>query len=468
MKRKIIILSLIFSFLLTSGFGCKVVDQKTQDAMKPITLNYWRVYDGSDAFDEILANYKKLHPFVTINYRKLRYDEYEKELINALAEDRGPDIFSIHNTWLKKYQSKITPMPASITMAYPVEKGTIKKDIIPELRTTKSLSLNDIKNNFVDAVYQDVVIPTLDEKTKKYQDQVYGLPLSVDTLAMYYNKDLFNNAGIALPPTYWNSEFQQDVKKMTKQDDKGEIIQAGAALGGSLNIERYSDILSVLMMENGSTMMDENGQVLFNVIPPNFRNQKYNPGLEALRFYSDFANPAKEVYSWNKNLDDSLNMFAQGKLAIMFGYAYHLPTIKAQAPKLNFGITKLPQIEGNPPANFANYWVETVSNKSKYQNEAWDFVQFATSAEQAKTYLAKAKKPTALRALVNEQVSDLDIGVFADQVLTAKSWYKGADSSAAEKIFADMIDAAVASQEQIENIINLAANRVEQTINTSQ
>ncbi|MBI4779557.1 extracellular solute-binding protein, partial [Candidatus Falkowbacteria bacterium] len=347
------------------------------------------------------------------------------------------------------------------------ERGAIKKEIIPELRTAKSPGLNDIKNNFVDAVYQDVVIPTLDKKTNQYEQKIYGLPLSVDTLAMYYNKDLFNNAGIAEPPAYWNNTFQQDVKKMTKQNDKGEIIQSGAALGGTNNIERYSDILSILMMQNGSVMMDEGGQVLFNRIPITFKDQKYNPGLEALRFYSDFSNPAKEVYSWNKELDNSLNMFTQGKLGIMFGYSYHLPTIKAQAPKLNFGITKLPQIEGNTPVNFANYWIETVSNKSKYANEAWDFVQFAATADQVKTYLSKAKKPTALRALVNEQIDDLDIGVFAEQILTAKSWYKGADSNAMEKIFADMID-TVLIQEKIENVINLAASKVQQTVNPTQ
>ncbi|OIP78678.1 MAG: hypothetical protein AUK20_03305 [Parcubacteria group bacterium CG2_30_45_37] len=467
MNKKLFILSLLFIFLLTSGFGCKLVDQKTQEAMKPVTLNYWRVYDSQDAFDEIIANYKKLHPFITINYRKLRYSEYENELLNALAEDRGPDIFSLHNTWIKKYQNKIAPLPAAITMAYPVTKGTIKKEVVPELRTTKSLSLNDVKNNFVDTVYYDVVRETVNAETKEVENKVHGLPLSVDTLAMYYNKDLFNSAGVAQPSAYWNTEFQQNVKKLSAQDARGEITQAGAALGGSTNIERYSDILAVLMMQNGAVMMDDAGQIKFNMIPTTIKDRSYNPGLEALRFYTDFANPAKEVYSWNKTPDDSLNMFAQGKLAMMFGYSYHLPMIKAQAPKLNFAIAKLPQIEGNPPINFANYWVETVSNKSQFPAEAWDFIQFAAKAEQVKTYLDKVKKPTALRALVNEQIDDLDVGIFAEQVLTAKSWYKGADSAAMEKIFAQMIDNAILTPDQIDKIINLAANQVGQTVNVN-
>jgi len=465
MRKKIFLLSLIFILIITSGFGCKLVDKKVEQAIQPITLNYWRVWDGPDEFSDIIAQYKAIHPFITINYRKLRYSEYEQELLEALAEDRGPDIFSIHNTWVKKYESKIASMPEQITMAYPIVKGTVKKEVIPELRTKKSISLRDIKNNYVDVVYQDVLIDVKDESTGKTAKQVFALPLSVDTLAMYYNIDLYNNSGITEPPQFWNKDFQQAVKKVTRQNTKGEIIQSGVALGGSLNIERYSDILSVLMMQNGAEMMDENGHVRFNIIPAALKDQKYNPGLEALRFYTDFSNLAKEVYSWNETMDNSLDLFIQGKLAMMFGYAYHLPTIKARAPKLNFSLAKLPQIEGNSASiNFANYWVETVSNKSKHVNEAWDFIQFMTEVEQVRSYLNRAKKPPALRSLVNEYIDDDDIGIFVEQVLTAKSWYRGDDSNAAELIIADMIDDAVKGEQEIENVIQLAARKVQQTI----
>lgn len=464
MNKKLIPILLILVVFLTSGFGCKIADKATQEAMKPVSLTYWRVYDGPDAFDEIIAKYKQLHPFVSINYRKLRYNEYEKELLDAMAEDRGPDIFSIQNTWVRGYQNKIKPMPDTITMAYPIEKGTIKKEIIPELRTNKSLSLKEIKNNFVDVVYGDVVVAAKDQKTGETKNLVYGLPLSVDTLALFFNKDLMNNAGIAEAPGYWNKDFQQYVKKLTKQDATGTIAQAGIAFGGSANIERSTDALSVLMMQNGSEMMLDDGKIVFNQMPSAFQGQEYNPGLEALRFYADFANPAKEVYCWNAKLDNSLKMFTEGKLAFMLGYSYHLAAIKAEAPKLNFGVAKLPQIEGNVPVNFANYWVETVSAKSKNPNEAWDFVQFAAKAEQAKLYLDKTKRPTALRSLIEAQLNDADVNIFTEQVLTAKSWYKGADALAAESIINEMIDTTVGGQGEIEEIINLAAQKVQQTV----
>lgn len=459
MRKKLIVLMLLGVFIVSSGFGCKIANKQTVEASKPITLTYWRVFDDSDAFGEIITKYKAIHPFINIDYHKLRYDEYENQLLNALAEDRGPDIFSIHNTWIEKYQSKIVPMPATITMVYPTVQGTIQKTVVNTLKTTNSLTLKELKDNFVDVVSHDVILS---------DNKIYGLPLSVDTLAMFYNKDLFNNAGISQAPQYWNKEFLQDIKKLTKQDTKKGLVQSGVAMGTAANVNRYSDIISVLMLQNGAVMEDENGQVVFNRVPLFAKDANYNPGLEALRFYTDFANPGKESYAWNNDLPNSLSMFVSGNLAIMFSYSYDLATIKAQAPKLNFSVAKLPQIEGNPPTNinFANYWVEVVSKKSAHQNEAWDFIQFITKEEQAKSYLEKTKRPTALRALVEKQKTDNDIGVFADQVLTAKSWYKGKDAAIAEDAIKAMIETVVKNtSDKLQDILDIAASRVQQTIN---
>jgi multiple sugar transport system substrate-binding protein len=457
MKNKIIAISLLLLFVLTSGFGCKGVDKEVQEAMEPITLEYWRVFDGPDTFKEIIENYNKIHPFITIKYKKLRYEEYEKELLNALAEDRGPDMFSIHNTWMKKYENKIEPLPEQITMAYPVEKGSIKKEVIPELRTKRTISPKQLKDVFVDVVSHDVVFD---------DNKIYGLPMYVDTLAMYYNRDLLNNAGIATIPKYWNTEFQQSVKKLTKHDNRYGIIQSGVSLGGSDNIERYSDILSLLMMQNGALMLDDNNQIRFHTIPPTMKNDKYNPGLEALRFYTDFSNPSKEVYSWNEELNPSMEMFISGNLALTFSYSYSLEEIKNRAPKLNFSVAKMPQIEGNPvDVNFANYWVEVVSKKSKHKEEAWDFIHFATNKEQAINYLNNTNKPTAIRSIISEQeLSNPELSIFANQTLTAKSWYQGNNPQAMEKIMGDMIDSVVNKESELTQAINLAASKVQQTI----
>lgn len=455
MPKKIASFFLLILFILLSGFGCQTTDPKATAAMKPINLTFWGVYDDSDAFHAIIDKYKTIHPNITITYKKFLYSEYENQLLDAWAEDRGPDIFAIQNAWVDKYQTKILPMPNSTTLAYQVTQGTIQKQVIPVLKTTKSLTVSDLKNNYVDVVASDTVLD---------DGKIYGLPLSIDTLALYYNKDLLNNANIATPPKYWDTEFQQDITKLTKQDPKQGLIQSGIALGTSGNINRASDILMVLMMQNGATIIN-NGQVSFqNNLSISGGN--YNPGLEALRFYTDFANPQKEVYSWNDSQPDSLNAFTSGDLAMMIDYSYDYDQIKSLSPKLNFGVAPLPQIQGNQlKVNMANYWLYTVSKKTKYPDAAWDFIQFMTQPDNAKLYLDQTKKPAALRSLISAQEGNEKLGVFADQVLTAKSWYQGNSVTDAESAIKNMVNSSLVNNQVTQDIINIGAAQIQQTIN---
>jgi len=219
-------------------------------------------------------------------------------------------------------------------------------------------------------------------------------------------------------------------------------------------------------MQNGAEMLNSNGQVGFHAVPPGSSNDDYNPGMEALRFYTDFANPSKEVYCWNEELNKSTEMFISGNLALTFGYSYNLEDIENKAPKLNFSVAKMPQIEGNPvDINFANYWIEVVSKKSEHKAEAWDFIQFATGQEQVINYLENTNKPTALRSLISKQeLENPELSIFANQTLTAKSWYQGKNPQAMEEIMADMIDSINNKESEIEEAIGLAASKVQQTI----
>lgn len=426
----------VFGILLFAlpflGLGCK----KTVEA-QPVKLTYWRVFDAPDTFTDVIAAYRQAHPHVTIEYRKLRYEEFEREFVEALAEDRGPDIFSIHNTWIGKYRSKITPLPASTTLPYQYLTGTIKKEVATEMRTTPSITPAQIRSKFIDVVGQDVIRRGGKEGEK---EEVYGLPLSVDTLVMFYNQDILNRAGIPTPPENW-PDFVNDISKITRLDDKNNIALAGTALGAAKNIPRFSDIVSVLMMQNGAAMTDANGQPTFQMIPAQFKESGYNPGLEALQFYADFANPTKQSYSWNQDMPDAFEAFTAGQVAFFFGYAYHIPMIEARAPQLRWSVAEIPQtdVERNR-VNFANYWVETVSKKTKHPNEAWSFVQFAASAQGAAPYLKAARKPTALRELIDQQKSDPLLGPFAESLLTARSWYRGNDVGAAEAAMAELVE----------------------------
>lgn len=453
--------SLLLAFLVVSGQGCFAPGVTAPpEASKPVTLNYWRVLDDGDAFDEIFNAYRRLHPNVTINYRKLRLDEYERELLNALAEDRGPDIVSIHNTWIRSYQSKLLPAPANAKLAFRETQG-FQNDQVWVEKTVPIITSAQVKNQFVDQVGRDVVIKGVGADPKQgLVDQLWGLPMALDTMALYYNKDVLNASGIPTPAQDWN-EFKDHVMRVTKYD-QGKLVKPAAGIGTSRNVERSFDILSLLMMQNGAQMTDSNGLPTFNKTPVNL-DRDIPPAVEALIFYTDYATPTKEVFTWDDTQPNSYDAFIAGKTGYFFGYAYHLPRIRAQAPKLNFGVTVMPQIDPAAKVNYANYWVEAVSKKTAHPELAWDFVQFAASADRTKTYLAKTAKPTALRSLVNEQLNHADLGVFASQALTARSWYQGFNVAATEASFNEMIDSTLAGAAP-NRAVDLSVQTIAQTI----
>ncbi len=457
---KVAILLVLLFGLLLSGLGCKGGDPTAQQAIdQQIKLTYWRVFDEPSSLDDVVGAYRTSHPNVIIEQKIIRYEDFEQELLNALAEDRGPDLFSIHNTWITSYQSKILPMPQKLTLPVVTTTGGIKPERKVLMQETSTPTIPQLKDTFVSTVTEDVV----------REGRVLGLPLAVDTLALVYNRDLLNQAGVAEPPRTW-AEIKEASKKLTLQDANGSLVRSGVALGGSTNINRASDIIALLMMQNGAEMTDgPYGGAIFSKVPKYIQDSNYRPGLEAVRFYTDFANPQKEVYTWNATFPESVYSFLQWKTAMILAYSYQLPFIRAQAPKLDFGIIPVPHITPErldavgKEINFANYWIEVVSKKTAHPEVAWDFLLFATGKEGARMYLKKTGRPTALRSLVNEQLSDPNLSVFASQVLTAKSWYRGREPQLVEQYFKDMVDSVLGGTMTLEDAVKHAEGKVNET-----
>jgi maltose-binding protein MalE len=212
------------------------------------------------------------------------------------------------------------------------------------------------------------------------------------------------------------------------------------------------------MLQNGTTM-ESGDEAAFSTITEDRRL----PASEALRFYTDFANPVKEVYTWNAEMSDSFDAFVNNETAFFFGYAYHLPLIRQQAPKLEFKFSALPQIEGGRVVNFANYWAWTVSKATANSKWGWDFIQFAAKEDNVRDYLTASTRPTALRGLIVEQTENADLTVFANQLLTSESWYHGNDANLAEEALVSLIDRALTSGLELEDLVREAENKVNQT-----
>ncbi|MEI7741654.1 MAG: extracellular solute-binding protein [bacterium] len=462
MTRSLTRLVALITLIPLLGLGCKA--SIPAGASTPIKLTFWGVFDDASAYGTLIKNYRGQHQNVSIEYRKFRIEEYDRELLNAFAEDRGPDIFMIHNTSIPSWFSKITPLPPSITMPVWSEQGSIKKEIVVTMVPSASMTATQMRRTFPDVVARDAVIPTLvDERTGTKADRIYGIPTSIDTMALFYNKDLLSAAGIAEPPADW-ATFSEDVQKITKINPEGGIIQSGAAIGTSSNVERSTDLLALLMMQSGAVMTDDFGRPTFDQLPL-IQGSTESPGAAATRFYTQFASPTRTTYTWSPSMPNSFEAFAAGKTAMMFGYSYHLPLIKARAPKLNFDVTSMPQLQPDSPTYYANYWLNSVSKKSKNVGPAWSFVQFLADPANVPTYLAATGKPPALRTLATVKTEDPYLPIWNNQVLTARSWYRGKDTATMEAAMKTLIDQYLAGGfEDVNAPVSEAVKKITQTL----
>ena len=401
-----------------------------------VDLEIWGLFDDSDAFSKAIQEYKKRNSRVgAITYKKMPVDSYENDLRDALAIGKGPDIFLIHHTWLAKHLDKLEPAP--------LEMGTGNGEKAVFITPRK------VQEYFADVVQKDFVNGS----------NVYALPLSVDSLALYYNKDILNTAGIPEAPKTWE-EFLETVEKTTLKDERGNVSRAGAAIGTARNINRSIDILSVLMLQSGVSMINQNRTAAAFGERVSLEGEEFFPGERALQFYTDFANPLKSVYTWNTRMHYSIDAFYEGQAAMMFNYSHHFSTIRAKSPYLNFAAAPLPQIKTSAiDVNYANYWGLAVSKNSKNAKQAWQFISWLSQKENSRKYLETTRKPAARRDLISEQKNDPDLGVFARQALTARSWYQ-VDNSAIETIMAEMIESVVLGETTIKEAVEKATAQV--------
>ncbi len=248
----------------------------------------------------------------------------------------------------------------------------------------------------------------------KTGNDFYGVPLMIDSLALFVNDDIFRAAG-KTPPATWE-EFQKVALELTVRDERGKIQTAGAALGIANNIDHWSDILGLMMFQNGVDMSKVD-----NTIGADGRNL----GVDALTFYTLFS----RVYKvWDETLPPSTLSFAGGKLAMYFGPSWRILNIKEANPDLNFRVLPVPQLPGTNVA-WANFWVEGVWDKSENKSQAIEFLKYLSSKEVLEQlYQAESQLRLFGELYPRQDMAELLsanplLAPFLSQAPNAQSWY---------------------------------------------
>ena len=400
-----------------------VIFLATRSEKKPTetpVITIWDSFDSEDNFREIFDQYLAENKGLEIKFIKKDPAKFEEESINTFAAGTGPDIWIIPNNWLPKHHDKLT------TLA--------EKKLDP-----KGKKSNDetFKNTFLAVAYQDNVIDA----------QVYGLPLFIDSLSLFYKTELFD----AKLSDYAKAHPDQDIATVRQLfnnppktwEDLSEFIKyygAGAiALGGAKNVERASDILTALMLQYGAKLTtDDKTAALFQTSTNNFSEVAY-PGTKALRFYTSFSSSDDPNFTWDDSTND-YQAFINGKVAMYISWSRRAQDIKKDTGR-PAEVTALPQFKDSKnPQDLASYQVLTVPKTSKNAAMAWNLILSITDAQIQMKYLAKAGLPNTRIDKVRNSDNFINI-----QNQSASSWYNP-EPTKVEEIFRDAASATLDGQ----------------------
>lgn len=372
MKKLPIIIGILILILL-AVFGGRFVLGLIAGS-QPVTITYWGLWENDATVQSVITDFETNFPKIKVNYVKQSHRQYRERLQSAIARGEGPDVFRFHNTWVSMLRNELSPAPKTFMTA-------------AEFSTT-----------FYPVATADLVGGQL----------IYGVPLMIDGLGLYYNEDLFAAAG-ATPPTTWEEVLNLVPKLTVKTGD--DIVTSAIALGTTGNVENFSDILATMMMQNGSKLT----------------NPTTKEAEEALFFYRKFANPSDPVYTWNETLDNSVYAFASGKVAMILAPSWRAFDVKQISPELRFKIIPIPQLPGNS-VTWASYWVEGVSAQSKYKEQAWEFLKYLSGQQTVTKLYSEASKtrlfgePYARVDMASAISGDPYAGAYVTQAPTAKSF----------------------------------------------
>lgn len=324
MKKFFMVVMIMGLLLLVVGCG------KKGDVLRLAT---WDSEESLKTLKAIAEKFEETHPDVKVQIEAYG-DGFDKKLSASFGAKNPPDVMYMWD--FPKYQASLEPLNTYI----------------------------DNDDSF--KIYHDDLFPGLLNYTTIGND-ILGMPAGFTSHVMYYNKALFDQAGVAYPTDDWTwSELREKAKKIS---ELGDDIN-GLALSTQPDPYDFEQFFWV----NGSSYLSPDGTAI-----DGYFNSPAS--IEMMQLFVDMIKEGS-AYGAQSKISDT---FRNNKLAIQESGIWPLKRHLEVIGKENLGIAPLPRMEKSKPANSViNSSGISMAKDSKNKELAWEFIKFYTSPEAVK------------------------------------------------------------------------------------
>ena len=300
-----------------------------------------------------------------ITYRQYSPEEFNSVLVNALADGRGPDLLLISHEQLVQMRPRIQPI------------------------SYESYPLRDFKNNYIDGA-----------EIFALSDGLYGMPIAVDPLVMYWNRNVLSNEGFLTAPKTWESLVNVMFPALIDRGFDRVINRSVVAMGEYGNVRNAFGIVSALLIQQGSQgVVDVDGE--YRIRLRNSVAADVDPLYAAADFYTRFSRPNNSLYSWNRSFVEDRQQFIGEDLVFYFGYGSEASQIERINPNLSFDIAEMPQGESATlRRTYGRYYALVALKSSDNLNGALAVMSNLATSERSAEIARRIKMVPVYRSLV--------------------------------------------------------------------
>ncbi len=374
-------------------------------------VEIWGTIPAGDFYQVLRPIAEEQPAYEVISYVQKDPATIDGELLNALAEDRGPDLVLLPHEKLVSYRSKIHAVPY------------------------ENFPQRDFKNLYIDGA-----------EIFAMSDGVYAYPIMVDPLVMYWNRDILSTKNLLEAPRSWESIVNDIVPTFVQRDFNRNITLSPIAFGEYRNVLHARDIISMLTIQGGSSLVEEGTEGRYRVLLNQTPDKSRMPLESAATFYTNFASPSNPLYSWNRARSLDQDAFLSEDLILYFGRGSEARSLAARNPNLNFDIAEVPQgATATIRRTYGSFYGLSLLKSSTNKQGAYLAMQLIGSASFSKALADRLSQAPVHRSTLLAGSNDTYGRIIYSSAISARGWLSP-ETEQVDTIFTQMVEDILANR----------------------